>query len=92
LPNSLLNTVKNEKKKQDERIFDLWMQCYGHEEIGKATSISRQKVTEMTKQYTSTILAKSAKIDSNFDQGFNPLFLLIKLKCGLRTLILLDLR
>ncbi len=67
--------MKDKKKKQDEQIFNLWMQCYSTRDIAEAISISQPKVIERSKQFSETILVKSAKTTANFEDGYKqPLY------------------
>jgi len=72
LPNWLSQTVKDQKKKQEERIFDLWMQCYSQQDIAKAVGTTKQNISICQKKYTDTNFDKSSKTAANFEGDYNP--------------------
>ena len=70
----LSRTVKEEKAKRKDRIFDLWMQCYTHKEIADVVNLTEEAVRQQISQieFSETKLGKSFFSDATYATEFSP--------------------
>ena len=57
----LSRTVKEEKDRRDQRIFDLWLACRTQEEIAETVGCSRENVKVLVKEFQETFLPNQLK-------------------------------
>ncbi len=63
---------KDAKEARNQRIFDLWMQCYEQKEIAELAGISAPQVTEITSKFGIGNLAKTEFTAAEHASDFDP--------------------
>jgi len=62
----LSRTIKEEKEKQKDKAFDLWMSCHTQEEIADAVGITHQTVANFAKSFQEKEFAESTFSESGY--------------------------
>jgi len=70
----LSRTVKEEKDRRNEKIVDLWMQCYTHKEIADIVNLTEEGVRQSISrvEFSETKLGKSSFAHASHGTDFTP--------------------
>lgn len=68
----LSRTVKEQKAKRDEKIFEMWLACYTQDEIAEAAGCSRPNVEVLIKEFQETKLSKADQSSAAHATDFDP--------------------
>ena len=67
----LSRTVKEEKDRRNQTIFEMWLACYTQEEIANAVNTTHQNVSALTDNFATSVLKnQNCKAAASHATGF----------------------
>lgn len=63
----LSRTIKEEKEKQKDKAFELWLRCYGQDEIAMAVGVTQKTIANFSKSFQEKVL-----LNFEFKDNYTP--------------------